>query len=84
MSYPYRNRRKNWPRHRSFRPRRPSLTMNALIGSATHWTLRGLISGVSQRFGVRLPNRVEWILAYILTGLLLLSLGVWNYLPWKN
>jgi hypothetical protein len=43
---------------------------------------RGIISFVSEKFGIRLSTGVERTLAYILAGLFLVLFGVWHYLPW--
>jgi hypothetical protein len=56
--------------------------VNSIIGSMTHWMFRGIISFVSEKFGIRLSTGVERILAYILAGLFLALIGVWHYLPW--
>jgi len=56
--------------------------LNRVIGSTTHWALRGFIAWLSNKFGVTLPTWLERNLAYYGAGFLLVGVGVWHYLPW--
>ncbi len=52
------------------------------IGSITHWTYRALIAFICDRAGIELHPKVEWFIAYVLTGATLVGAGVWSYLWW--
>jgi len=58
------------------------LNFNKMIGSITHWMFRDLISSASNKLGIDIHPKLQMYIAYFLTGLFLLFIGVWHYLPW--
>lgn len=54
--------------------------LNSLTGGLTHWTIRALLSFAFEKIGIDVHPDIIGRLAYVLTGLLLVGLGVWGYL----
>lgn len=53
--------------------------INKIVGSITHWTFRLLISVVCEKLGVHISHKLEWRIAYTLTWIFLISIGIWTY-----
>jgi hypothetical protein len=54
----------------------------SLVGSFTHWTFRYLISFLTKKIGIEMAPELEMWIAYILTGAILLWVGVWSHVWW--
>lgn len=49
------------------------------VGSLTHWIIRGLLSVTFEKVGIEVhPDIIRWI-AFILTPIILIWLGIWSY-----
>ncbi len=54
----------------------------SMIGSITHWMFRGLISVICNKLGIEISISLERFIAYILTPVFLILIGVWHFIPW--
>jgi membrane protein YqaA with SNARE-associated domain len=62
--------------------RDPVSGLASLLGSMVHWTLRFLIFKFCEKIGIEIHPKVEWFIAYVFTGIILIWLGVWSYFKW--
>jgi hypothetical protein len=63
----------------SRKSKNPISQIYSMIGSVTHWTLRFLIFKLCEKIGIEIHPKIEWFLAYVLTGVILISAGLWTY-----
>ena len=53
--------------------------LNSAIGSITHWKFRALILFICKKLGIRIHPKIQFWVAYFLTGSFLILIGVWSY-----
>ena len=56
--------------------------IHSTIGSITHWTFRFILQGLFKVLRIEASEGVERWLAYVLTGVFLIWMGVWSYFKW--
>lgn len=56
--------------------------IHSTIGSVTHWSLRFALRELFKALGIEVHEDIKRWLAYVLTAILLIWLGVWSYFKW--